>query len=361
MRHFSVLLGFGVFALAAYLLLWPIPVDPVAWSLPPNPGLIGDYQKNERLADLIPIELDGRGPEDLTLGADGFWYTGLEDGRVIRFQPDDAGNATTYVNTGGRPLGLQFDALGNLIVADAERGLLSIAPDRSVTVLTNSTDEGPLEFVNDLDIGRDGTIWFSDATQRFNGDPMLNFLEGSASGRLLSYDPTSGKTQMRVDDLRFANGVALGPDDAYVLVNETLGARITRLWIKGPHAGSSDVFLDGLPGHPDNISFNGKDLFWIAIPMARMPAFERLNDKPLIRAMMMRLPQFRSSTIDPVGWVIGVDTQGNVRHNLQVWNGPYSAITSVNEFQGALFVGSVEMSGIGRFLLSGSGFASSRQ
>ena len=44
-----------------------------------------------------------------------------------------------------------------------------------------------------------------------------------------------------LDRLMFANGVALGPGDEYVLVNETLAARITRYWVRGPKAGQSDT------------------------------------------------------------------------------------------------------------------------
>src|SRR5678815_5137101 len=37
-------------ACVAYLLLWPVPISPVAWTPPAAPGLTGDYQHNDRLA-----------------------------------------------------------------------------------------------------------------------------------------------------------------------------------------------------------------------------------------------------------------------------------------------------------------------
>jgi len=338
----------------AYLLWWPIPISPVAWSLPPNPGLTGAFEKNDVLAELQVIALDGDGPEDLTMGTDGFLYTGVEDGRIIRFHPDDAANASTFVNTGGRPLGLQFDAHGNLIVADIHRGLLLVAPDRTLTVLTDSVDGSHLGLVNGLDIAGDGTIWFSDATQRSKGNAMLDYLEGIASGRLLSYNPETKITKVHLTELRFANGVALGPDDAFVLVNETLGARVTRLWLAGPRMGQQDRFIDALPGHPDNISYNDAGMFWLAMPMARVPAFEALTDNPRLRAALMRLPQMWSADVEPVAWVIGVDAGGNMRHNLQDWGGNFPAVTSVNEFDGVLYLGSIEASGIGYLPVPGN-------
>jgi sugar lactone lactonase YvrE len=56
---------------------------------------------------------------------------------------------------------MQFDAQGHLIVADAFRGLLSVAPDRTIAVLVEAVDGQRLHVSNALDIAADGTIWFS--------------------------------------------------------------------------------------------------------------------------------------------------------------------------------------------------------
>jgi hypothetical protein len=54
-------------------------------------------------------------------------------------------------------------------------------------------------------------------------------------------------------DLYFANGVALSANEDFVLVNETYRYRISRYWLKGEQAGTQDVFIDNLPGLPDNL------------------------------------------------------------------------------------------------------------
>ena len=66
-----------------------------------------------------------------------------------------------------------------------------------------------------------------------------------------------------MEGLFFANGVALGPDERFVLVNETVTGRVHRL-LKGDRRGERDIFIDGLPAMVDNISFNGSDTFgWL--------------------------------------------------------------------------------------------------
>jgi sugar lactone lactonase YvrE len=313
--------------------------------------MTGPFVKNKALVGVQHlIKGIGLGPEDIAKGPDELLYTGLQDGRIIRFKTGDE-SVETFVSTGGRPLGMQFDADGNLIVADAFKGLLSISPTRAIKVLTDSVNGKQLLFPDDLDIASDGTIWFSDASQRFDQHNwFLDFLETRPTGRLLGFDPETGKTEVRLDGLMFANGVAVGPDDTYVLVNETIRARVTRLWLKGPKAGQTDVFLDELPAYPDNISFNTDGIFWVALPSPRSADLERHWPSPFRRKVLMRLPEsIRGGKPAPLyGWVIGVNTNGEVVHNLQDPNGNYGSITSVNEFDGWLYLGSIAMTSVGR-------------
>ena len=82
----------------------------------------------------------------------------------------------------------------------------------------------------------------------------MNLVHGSPTGRLLVYDPATKKVTCLLESLFFANGVALAPNDEFVLVCESYGARVLRLWLKGPREGTSDTFVDRLPGFPDGIS-----------------------------------------------------------------------------------------------------------
>lgn len=56
-------------------------------------------------------------------------------------------------------------------------------------------------------------------------------------GDPIGFDPRTGKTTTLAAGLHVANGVTLGPDEAYVLVSETLQYRVMRYWLKGPKAG----------------------------------------------------------------------------------------------------------------------------
>ncbi|HEX6571844.1 MAG TPA: hypothetical protein VF055_07445, partial [Steroidobacteraceae bacterium] len=99
-------------ALLGYLLLWPVPITPVAWKSGKFEGYAGAHARNDRLAGLRLVTTAPHvGPEHIVFGPDGLLYTGVLSGAVLRMQPDGAG-VETYVNTKGRPLGLDFDANG---------------------------------------------------------------------------------------------------------------------------------------------------------------------------------------------------------------------------------------------------------
>ena len=334
------------------------PIQAVVFKTPASSALSGVFAANERLAAVTRyLENVGIGPEDIVKGPDGHLYTGYQDGRIVRFAVQDGnlvmGSLQEIVNTGGRPLGMQFDGAGNLIVADAFKGLLSVSSAGVITTLVDYADQPSLRFIDDVDVAEDGTIWFSDASARFGlHDYIYDLLEASATGSLLSYTPSTGQTKVHLRGLYFANGVALGPDDHSILVNETGASRVTRLWLKGPKAGTSDVFIDGLPGMPDNISFNGVDTFWLAMPALRSNEIDALAQYPIVRKLLGGLPAALLVPASHYGFVVGLNLDGSVKFNLQSGSGVYHTVTSVNEYDGHIWLGSLAMNSVAVLPLS---------
>lgn len=337
-------------AVIAYLLLWPVPISPVAWTPPPAPRLAGVYEKNNRLSGTERLSLGtGFAPEDVTLDVENRIYTGMDDGRIMRLEPDGT-RPHVFANTHGRPLGLKFDGSGNLIVADSSKGLLSIDRAGAISLLSNQADGIAFRITNDLDIAADGTIYFTDASSRF---PLSNYtadiLEHQSTGRLLAYEPVGKTTHVVLANLSFANGVAVSPDQSFVLVNETGKYRIHRIWRTGAKQGAAEVFIDNLPGFPDGISSNGKDKFWLALVTPRDPTLDRLLPHPFLRKAVWRLPPFLRPAPKRYSFVLGLDTNGKVVENLQDGSPDcYAQIANVVEHQGFLYFGSIGESAIGR-------------
>lgn len=338
--------------LIVYLLTWPVAINPVAWTPPAAPELTGVYAQNSELARVERLHVDGFAPEDVAIDSQDRIYSGTADGRIFRFQADGT-RPEVFANTGGRPLGLLFDHDGNLIVADANKGLLSIAQDGSIAVLTTQADGVPFRCTNDLDIAADGTIYFTDASSRFPLTQLkADLLEHQPNGRFMAYDPKTKQTRVLLADLYFANGVAISPDQSFVLVDDTATYRVRRYWLTGPKQGQSDVFIDNLPGFPDGISSNGRDTFWLALVNRRDAALDGLLPYPFMRKVVMRLPDFMQPSIKRYAFVLALDQNGRVVRNLQDPSPQsYTQIANVVEHKGNLYFGSIGESAIGRMPL----------
>ncbi|HHO75409.1 MAG TPA: SMP-30/gluconolactonase/LRE family protein [Deltaproteobacteria bacterium] len=334
-------------------LFLPAPIDPVAYTPPQPPELSGILAPNNLLqsAELLALgEING--PEEVALDSQGRIYGGTQDGKILRILSD--GSIETFAETQGRPLGLQFDRAGNLIVCDAHKGLLSIDPEGKITVLATSAEGIPFRFTDALDIASDGTIYFTDASSRFSQQEYLyDLLESRPHGRFLSFEPTTGKVSVLLKDICFANGVALPRDENFVLINETYQYRIIRYWLKGPKAGTHDIFIDNLPGFPDNISSNRKGTFWVALFTLRNALTDFAHPYPFIKTQVSKLPKALWPKPKPYGLVLALDEQGNITSSLHDPTGKHlKEITSAREYKGYLYLGSLHNDRIGKYSLS---------
>ena len=107
----TILVFIGLLLL--YLLFWPVDADPAVWQAQTAPEMKGEFEPNDYLQDVEILGLnDGIGPEDIAVDEAGNMYAGYEDGRIIKY--DVHGNSLdVFVNTKGRPLGMDFDSEGN--------------------------------------------------------------------------------------------------------------------------------------------------------------------------------------------------------------------------------------------------------
>ncbi|MEM6724343.1 MAG: SMP-30/gluconolactonase/LRE family protein [Bacteroidota bacterium] len=342
-----------ILVIISYLLFWPIGFKPAAWQPAEAPAMSGAFAPNEILdqLELISIGTD-HGPEDVDVDAQGRMYFGTEEGRVLRCNKDGS-DLEVFVETGGRPLGLDFDAAGNLIIADAEKGLLRVSPKGKMETLTTEHGNLPFMFTDDIEVGADGKYYFSDASSKWDIHHFVyDLMECVAYGRLLVYDPVSKQTDLLLDSLFFANGVALNDSADFVLINETAQYRTRKYWLKGPKKGTHEIFAENLPGFPDGISRGSDGIFWMAIPTPRQESLDELMGKPFMKKVIMRLPEFVQPAAERYSFALGFDAEGQVVYNLQDPDGIFSQVTSVQERGNTLYFGSLVEPVFGRMPLS---------
>jgi len=339
-----------------YLLLRPVPVSPVAWNAPQNRGLVDPFAPNDWLSRARPVSIgEHKGPEDIAGGQGVYLYASTSNGQIIRFRGNGS-QLSVFADIGGRPLGLEFDKQGNLYAANAPLGLQKISPDGSFETLVSKVDGEEISYVDDVAVAADGRVFFSEASSKFNPKnaggsyeaSLLDILEHGGHGRIFEYSPAGKQTKIIMDDLNFANGVAISDDQRYLLVIETGHYRVLKFWLEGPLAGSTEVILENLPGFPDNVNngLNGK--FWIGLVAPRVQILDDLSDWPFLRKVVQRLPAFFRPKAVPSSHVIAIDGDGQVLMNLQDSTLTYPALTGVFETSQSLYLTSLFGNQLGR-------------
>jgi sugar lactone lactonase YvrE len=332
----------------------PRLIRPVKLPATTPPPLTGPWAPEDtRLDDVELLRLPrGDGPEDVAVGPDGNVYSGTGDGQIWRWPPDAHAGAvpTPLADTGGRPLGIEVDPRdGSLVVCDAYRGLVRVTADGAVVDLTHRAGGSRILLCNNAAVGRDGTVYFTDSSNRF---PVSHWrrdlLEHRPNGRVLAYDPTTRRTDVVADGLHFPNGVALTPAGDALLLCETVAHRLVRLSLPD---GSLQVLTE-LPAYPDNMSSVGDGTYWIALASPRVALAERLLPHPTVRRVAALLPPRLQP--QPLPHIIAalVDGGGSVLRTLHGPAGRYVMATGVRQHGDTLWLGSLTERAIARTSLS---------
>ncbi|XP_024978344.1 protein STRICTOSIDINE SYNTHASE-LIKE 6-like [Cynara cardunculus var. scolymus] len=258
------------------------------------------------------------GAEDIAYETkSGLLYTGCEDGWIKRVKLTDSvadSVVENWVHTGGRPIGIAMDESGDVFVADAYKGLLKVSSDGKLELLTHEAEGVKFGMPDGVAVAKNGMVYFTDATYKYDFPGAVNDIyEGRPHGRLLSYDPSTKETKVLARDLYFANGVEISPDQDFVIFCETFMRRCPRYYLQGEKKGSIDVFVDNLPGLPDNIRYDGDGHYWLGIPWGNSLLTKFIQTYPFARKILAFIFKHlhKMPELMKFGGVIALDLEGN--------------------------------------------------
>ena len=133
------------------------------------------------------------------------YFTDIPNNRIHIVSAD--GNLSTFLENSGGANGLYFDTSGNLLACQGgDRKVVSIDPERNITVIADSYDGKKLNSPNDLWLDPKGGIYFTDPRYG-NRDNM------EQDGEHVYYITPDRKKVIRViDDMARPNGIIGTPD-----------------------------------------------------------------------------------------------------------------------------------------------------
>lgn len=384
----------AVVAIVSLLLAYSpglLDIEPNQLEAPPSPrpftGSLAPNDRLEKIEKLFRHHIVG--PESIAFH-DGYLYTGLHNGWIVRIKDDRTVEPIITVGDPecesweehkcGRPLGLRFDGKGTLYFADAYFGLYKADVRTGVaTALYRSSEKingKESKIINDLDISSSGEdIYFTDSSTKFKlQEAIYEVLENAPNGRVLHYSVKTNTTKLIVDGVAFANGMQLSADENYLLISESNRKRILKHHLRGNRKGETEVFVDNLPGLPDNIRSNGEGGYWIPMVVsspseAPRTIISRLGPHPIVRKVIARFIDVVRSVLKFVdklhplactkttiyklahmsqyvsmepayGLVLELDDTGNIVRSLHAPSGSITHISQVTRHGQHLYLGS---------------------
>lgn len=357
MRPVLNIVGLTIVFSMVYLVAWPVSIKPVAWDAPVNLGFVGDFDTNTKLDSFSKMTMgDLSGPEAAVHDSKGNLVATSHEGWIVRWAPGQL-QAQKWVNVGGRPLGIDFDADGNLWIANAYIGLMKLTPDGELSTVLTEVDGVAIQYADDVAVAANGKVYFSDASTRFSAKAskstleasLLDIMEHSDNGRIIEFDPVKNVAHVVKSNLTFANGVAADPSGDYIYFAETGEYRVWRMALTGPDAFQSHVIIDNLPGFVDNVHTGLNGRIWLGLTSPRAKIIDDLAGEPFWRKIIQRFPKSMRPTIEPYGAVIAINKEGDVLENLQSPSGVVYATTGAAESAEYLYVTSLTAPFIARY------------
>ena len=132
-------------------------------------------------------------------------------------------------------------------------------------------------------------------------------------------------------------------------VDDVLGARVRADGAQALQRGQQDVFIDNLPGLPDNLQGDRHGTFWVALPTPRKADADFLHRHPWLKAQLAKLPRALWPKAVPYGLVVALNEQGEIVQSLHDSSGTHlRMITSAKPVGDYLYLGSLDNDRIGK-------------
>uniref|UniRef100_A0A1B6C3Z5 Strictosidine synthase conserved region domain-containing protein n=1 Tax=Clastoptera arizonana TaxID=38151 RepID=A0A1B6C3Z5_9HEMI len=269
----------------------------------PLKGVLSINDKLNNVEQMFKNEM--KGPEAF-LVYNNELYTGIHGGFVVKIVNDKMVPVVKFGNKCegfyeesicGRPLGLFIDIKEQLYVVDSYFGIyrhnLTSGESERLVAADDNIEGKATKLLNSVAVSKDGIIYYTLSSTHFTLEDGLYTTLGSGSGRVIKYDPVTKSSEVLLEDLHFANGILISDDEHFLLIAETMRSRLIRFYLKGPKKGTHDIFVDGLPGLPDNLQKDNKGGFIspLVFPVdENNPCiFQQLSEYPYVRRFLGRL------------------------------------------------------------------------
>lgn len=199
------------------------------------------------------------------------YFSDIPNDRMLRWV--ESGEVTVFRSPARNANGNTRDPQGRLVTCEhGSRSVVRTELDGSITTLADRFGGKRLNSPNDVVVGSDGAVWFT--------DPPYGIMSAYEGGRAESeqggnhvyrVDPVTAAVVRVADDFDKPNGLALSPDEKFLYVADSGASHteggphhVRRFGVSAGKLSGGEVFAVVEPGVPDGLRVDEAGNVWIS-------------------------------------------------------------------------------------------------
>jgi gluconolactonase len=189
-------------------------------------------------------------------------WSDIPSDRILRWD-ETSYQVSVFREPAGNTNGHTLDEQGRLVSCEhGNRRVTRTDHDGSVRVLADGHNGGRLNSPNDVVVGADGAVWFTDPAYGIDSDYEGHRGEIEVGGCHVYRIAPDGTLSVVADDFNRPNGLAFSPDGSLLYVSDTEEATIRVFTVDGDKLTGGELFAECGNGAFDGVRLDSEGRIW---------------------------------------------------------------------------------------------------
>jgi hypothetical protein len=250
------------------------------------PPMDGPFHPNDLLDEVDVFSDTMKDIDDIAINEKGDIYVSSGN-TIVRLNGSSGQRETVFAQFDTKVGGINFHPDGRLMACVSRKGLVIIGNDGKQTWITTADGQTilcPTTAVAD----RNGKIYIADGSTYHDPQNWVrDLMEKRKAGRLIIYEPHTGKSHVLLSELSYPYGLAITNDGQDLLITESWSHTLSSYKLNDIRKQSRKLLIPNLPGYPARIVPSLVGGYWMCLFALRTGLIELVLSENTYRKKMM--------------------------------------------------------------------------